>query len=88
MPAKELSNPNAPEPKPFLETLKEFPANTKNYVGELQLEMKRVTWPSRKQVEATTLIVIVTVFAFAAYFKVVDRILEILIPGVQRAFSK
>ena len=88
MPAKELSNPNAPEPKPFLETLKEFPANTKNYVGELQLEMKRVTWPSRKQVEATTLIVIVTVFAFAAYFKVVDRILEILIPGVQKAFTK
>ena len=46
--------------------MKEWPANTKNYIGELQLEMKRVTWPNRKQVEGTTAIVIVTVFAFAA----------------------
>jgi preprotein translocase subunit SecE len=88
MPAKELSNPNAPEPKPLLESMKEWPANTKNYIGELQLEMKRVTWPNRKQVEGTTLIVIVTVFAFAAFFKVVDGILEGMIPGIQRAFMK
>jgi len=37
--------------------------------------MKRVTWPNRKQVESTTAIVILTVFAFAAYFKVVDSVL-------------
>jgi len=88
MPAKELTNPNAPEPKPFLESLKEFPANAKNYFGELQLEMKRVTWPNRKQVEGTTAIVIITVFAFAFFFLVVDRVLESLIPGIQRAFTK
>ena len=34
--------------------------------------MKRVTWPTWKQVRATTLVVIVAVFAFAAYFFVVD----------------
>ena len=88
MAAKDLPNPNASEPKPLLESMKEWPANTKNYIGELQLEMKRVTWPNRKQVEGTTAIVILTVFAFAAYFKVVDRVLEIVIPGVQRAFTK
>jgi preprotein translocase subunit SecE len=48
---------------------------TKEYVNELKLEMRRVTWPNRKQVEGTTAVVIVSVFAFAAYFAVVDSIL-------------
>jgi len=88
MAVKELNDPNAPEQKPFLESVKEWPANTKNYIEELQLEMKRVTWPGRKQVEATTAIVILTVFAFAAYFQVVDTVLVRAIGGVQKAFIK
>ena len=31
-----------------------WPARVKDYFEELQLEMKRVTWPSWKQVRATT----------------------------------
>ena len=88
MAVKELNNPNAPEPRGFLESVKEWPEMTKNYIGELQLEMKRVTWPNRKQVEATTAIVILTVFAFAAYFKVVDTVLFRAISSVQNAFKK
>jgi len=88
MPVKEMNDPKAPEPKNWLETVKEWPAITKNYFGELQNEMKRVTWPNRKQVEGTTAIVIITVFAFAAYFKVVDSVLVQAISGVQRAFTK
>jgi len=49
---------------------------TKEYVNDLKLEMRRVTWPNRKQVEGTTAVVIVSVFAFAAYFAVVDAILK------------
>jgi preprotein translocase subunit SecE len=44
----------------------------KEFFKDLHAEMRRVTWPNRKQVRATTLVVIVTVFAFAAYFAVVD----------------
>ena len=58
-----------------LESLKEWPKATKDYVGELQNEMKRVTWPSNKQVQATTAVVILTVFAFAAFFQVVDSLI-------------
>ncbi len=47
-----------------------------------------VTWPNRKQVEGTTAIVILTVFAFAAYFKIVDSVLVQAVSGVQRAFTK
>ena len=88
MPAKELYDSKAPEPKGWLESVKEWPAITKNYVGELQLEMKRVTWPNRKQVEGTTAIVIITVFAFAAYFFVVDKMMFSAVHGIQQAFSK
>ena len=47
-----------------------------DYYNELRMEMRRVTWPNRKQVEGTTAVVIVTVFAFAAYFFVVDSVLQ------------
>ena len=45
-----------------------LPEETKNYIEEVQAEMKRVTWPSWKQVRATTGVVIAAVFLFAAYF--------------------
>ena len=53
----------------------EWPNRAKDYIQELQLEMRRVTWPSWKQVRATTLVVIAAVFGFAAYFFVVDAII-------------
>jgi len=88
MPVKEMNDPKAPEPKNWLETVKEWPVITKDYIAELQLEMKRVTWPNRKQVEGTTAIVIITVFAFAAYFFVVDKMMFSAVHGIQQAFSK
>jgi preprotein translocase subunit SecE len=59
-----------------LESLKQWPEITRNYIQDLRQEMKRVTWPTRAQVQATTLIVILTVFAFAAYFKIVDEVIN------------
>ena len=50
--------------------------------------MKRVTWPSWKQVRATTGVVIVAVFAFAAYFFVVDNIVGRVIQKVFDTFTK
>ncbi len=38
-------------------------------------ELRLVTWPGRAQVRATTLVVLVTVFAFAVFFGVVDYFL-------------
>ena len=62
--------------------------NTRDYINDLKLEMRRVTWPSRKQVESTTAVVIFSVFAFAAYFAVVDSILGRGIKGVLNFFTK
>jgi len=60
----------------FLESVTSWPVRTRDYFNELKLEMKRVTWPNRKQVEGTTAVVIFSVFAFAGYFWIVDGILS------------
>ena len=51
-----------------------WPQRLKDYVEDLQTEMHRVTWPTWKQVRATTIVVIAAVFGFAAYFALVDQI--------------
>ena len=52
------------------------------------MEMRRVTWPNWKQVRATTSVVIVSVFMFAAYFAVVDYIVNRSISKVFQTFAK
>jgi preprotein translocase subunit SecE len=50
--------------------------------------MKRVTWPSRERVQSTTLVVIISVFIFAAYFKIVDSILQKTVVAAEAALVK
>ena len=68
--------------------VKQWVQGTKDYINELKLEMRRVTWPNRKQVEGTTAVVIFSVFAFAAYFWVVDSILFTSINNIFKFFKK
>ncbi len=72
------------EEKSITKGVAAWPSEIKSYVEELQLEMKRVTWPSWNQVRATTGVVIFAVFAFAAYFAVVDTVVG---RGVQKLFD-
>ncbi|MEO8029121.1 MAG: preprotein translocase subunit SecE [Bryobacteraceae bacterium] len=65
-----------------------LPARIKSYVEELQLEMRRVTWPSWKQVRATTGVVIVAIFIFAAYFWAVDFVVGRAISKLFETFTK
>ena len=50
--------------------------STRSYIGDIRSEMKRVTWPNRDRVQSTTIVVILSVFMFAAYFKVVDWVIQ------------
>lgn len=60
-----------------VETVKRWPQQVKTYIEGLRMEMRRVTWPNRKQVQATTVVVIITVFIFGAFFAVVDWALNL-----------
>jgi preprotein translocase subunit SecE len=49
---------------------------TVDFLRDVRSEMRKVTIPSREEVRSTTTVVIITVFAFAAYFYVVDAVLS------------
>ena len=59
----------------------------KTFYNDVRMEMKKVTSPSLKEVQATTVVVIITVFIFAAYFAVVDYILKNTLDWVLRTLA-
>jgi preprotein translocase subunit SecE len=48
---------------------------TVDFLRDVRGEMRKVVTPSREEVRSTTTVVIITVFAFAAYFYVIDAVL-------------
>jgi preprotein translocase subunit SecE len=61
-----------------------FLERSKRFLTDVRTEMRKVTTPSTKEVRATTGVVIVTVFLFAAYFYVVDKGVGAVIDAVLR----
>jgi len=59
----------------FIEQVKSLPERIRSFYGDVRNEMRKVTTPTRKEVEATTLVVIITVFIFGVYFWIVDSVL-------------
>ena len=62
--------------------------STRDYLTDIRSEMKRVTWPNRTQVESTTVVVILSVFIFAAYFKIVDSLIGLTVTRAYNALVK
>ncbi len=56
------------------ERLRTSLARLGEFLTDVRSEMKKVVSPSRAEVQATTIVVIVTVFVFAAYFGAVDYV--------------
>ena len=48
------------------------PERLMQFLRDTRQEMRKVVTPSRSEVQATTIVVVVTVFLFAAYFELVD----------------
>jgi preprotein translocase subunit SecE len=62
----------AVEQNAVVTSLRSWPERIKSFYSDVRTEMKKVTSPSRKEVQATTTVVIITVFLFAFYFWLVD----------------
>jgi len=71
----------------FTERMKSWPQRIKAFYSDVRTEMKKVTTPSRKEVQATTVVVIITVFLFGAYFWLVDNTIARIIDTVMRHFT-
>jgi preprotein translocase subunit SecE len=70
--AKKMANSIVGAGGDFGDRMRSWPERIKTFYGDVRTEMKKVTSPSRKEVQATTTVVIITVFLFAFYFWVVD----------------
>jgi preprotein translocase subunit SecE len=65
------SGPSFPVPGP-VHKLVDYPRRLRQFLHEVRVEMKQVTWPTRNDVYATTAVVIATVAFFGVFFLVVD----------------
>jgi preprotein translocase subunit SecE len=68
--------PNDPKPNQLTAWVTTNYEQARGFLTDVRAEMRKVGTPSRKEVQATTTVVLVTVFVFAAYFWVVDSALS------------
>jgi preprotein translocase subunit SecE len=57
-----------------LERFKSQPQKLMEFLKNVRSEMRKVVSPTRPEVQSTTIIVIATVFIFAAYFAMTDYV--------------
>jgi preprotein translocase subunit SecE len=57
------------------------------FLSEVRNELKRVTWPSQKEVYATTVVVILTSVFFGIYLFALDSLLLAIFQWILRRFG-
>ena len=56
----------------------------RDYVADIRVEMKRVTWPGKQEVYGTTVMVVLTTFLFGLYFYVCDQVFGVSISKIMK----
>jgi len=72
----------------FVGKLKSYPERIKAFYNDVRTEMRKVTAPSRKEVQSTTTVVLVAVFLFGLYFFIVDNVIGRGVDLLFRTFTK
>jgi preprotein translocase subunit SecE len=70
-----------------LQRLKSQPERLREFLKDVRAEMRKVVTPARAEVQSTTIVVLVTVFLFAAYFWLVDTIIGNAIEALLHKFT-
>ncbi len=65
-----------------------YPRRFRQFLHEVRVEMRQVTWPTRDAVRATTMVVILTVFFFGFYLFAVDLGVSQMVEKVLNAFRR
>jgi preprotein translocase subunit SecE len=63
-------------------------AKIKKFFSEVMMELKKVTWPSRKEVYSTTIVVLITVIIFSIFLYLADISLLYLVKEVFSIFGR
>ena len=72
----------------WLQRLGEYPRRFRQFLHEVRVEMRQVTWPTVDDVKATTVVVILTVFFFGAFLAVFDFLSGWAVQKILGAFHK
>jgi preprotein translocase subunit SecE len=84
---KKMANSIATASGNFGERVKAWPERIKAFYNDVRTETRKVTAPSWKEVQATTAVVVITVFIFGLYFFVIDNVLQKLISFLYSYFG-
>jgi len=57
------------------------------FLSDVRAEMRKVVTPTRKEVEVTTTVVIITVFLFGVFFFVTDNVFNVAIHQLLKKFG-
>ena len=86
--AKKMASSIASAGDNFGDRIKSWPERVKSFYNDVRTEMRKVTTPSRKDVQATTSVVLIAVFLFGVYFWVVDNVIGRGVDFLFRTFAK
>ncbi len=76
------------QPITGMQHLKAQPERLGEFLNDVRSEMRKAYWPSWPDVQSTTIVVLVTVFIFAAYFWLVDNIIGRAIETLLHSLTK
>ena len=65
---------------------RELGSSSRQYVSEVKIETKRVTWPGKQEIYGTTVMVILTTFLFGIYFYVCDTVFRYVVSNALKYF--
>jgi preprotein translocase subunit SecE len=86
--AKKMANSIAAAGDNFGDRIKSWPERLKSFYNDVRTEMRKVTAPSRKEVQATTSVVLIAVFLFGVYFFIIDNVIGRGVDLLFRTFTK
>ncbi len=69
------------------EKIGEYPRRLRAFLHEVRIEMRQVTWPTRREVFVTTWVVMVTVAFFWVFFFGVDSGVSWLVQRIIKLFA-
>ncbi len=60
----------------------------RQFMSETWSELQKTTWPTRREVRGTTIVVVLATLFFAAYLYVVDMVLQTGMDRLMRIFGR
>jgi preprotein translocase subunit SecE len=85
--AADREKSNQPAVNPAVSAIAGNYERARTFLSDVRAEMRKVVTPSRKEVQATTTVVLVTVFIFAFYFWIVDGALSFGLTWLMAKFA-